>query len=196
MKEGTGPHFPKPLKDVADLAGLHADVDVDVALGYVFEAITLTRTLLDGKVPLIGFCGAPWTLMAYMIEGGGSKTFSKGTRRLRPRPALTLWTARTDLGRRPRPLTSLAPRGRRIQPKSGCTSTRPRATGCCKSSPPSRCGTWSARSALERSCCRCSTRGRASSRHTSFWSLLSRVSAPLHARSAVAWPTPGLPMSR
>ena len=72
MKEGTGPHFPKPLRDVADLATLNADVDVDKALGYVFEAITLTRTLLDGKVPLIGFCGAPWTLMAYMIEGGGS----------------------------------------------------------------------------------------------------------------------------
>ena len=47
------------------------------ALKYVFDAITLTRHKLEGKVPLIGFTGAPWTLMAYMIEGGGSKTQSK-----------------------------------------------------------------------------------------------------------------------
>ena len=46
-------------------------------LKYVFDAITLTRHKLEGKVPLIGFTGAPWTLMAYMIEGGGSKTQSK-----------------------------------------------------------------------------------------------------------------------
>merc|ERR1719431_2006778 len=44
---------------------------------YVYDAITLTRHKLEGKVPLIGFTGAPWTLMAYMIEGGGSKTQSK-----------------------------------------------------------------------------------------------------------------------
>lgn len=50
------------------------EVDVEKELKYVFDAITLTRTQLDGEVPLIGFCGAPWTLFAYMIEGGGSKT--------------------------------------------------------------------------------------------------------------------------
>ena len=44
-------------------------------LDYVYKAITMTRKKLDGRVPLIGFCGAPWTLMAYMIEGGGSKMF-------------------------------------------------------------------------------------------------------------------------
>ena len=75
MLEGKGPHFPDPLRVPADVARLKEKVDVyDAPLKYVFEAITLTRHKLDGHVPLIGFCGAPWTLMAYMIEGGGSKT--------------------------------------------------------------------------------------------------------------------------
>jgi uroporphyrinogen decarboxylase len=47
------------------------------ALGYVFDAVRLIRRELGGRVPLIGFAGAPWTLMAYMVEGGGSKGFSK-----------------------------------------------------------------------------------------------------------------------
>lgn len=50
---------------------------VEEALGYVFEAVTLIRHRLDGQCPLIGFTGAPWTLMTYMIEGGGSTTQSK-----------------------------------------------------------------------------------------------------------------------
>ncbi|KZV94021.1 uroporphyrinogen decarboxylase [Exidia glandulosa HHB12029] len=74
MLPAKGPHFPEPLVTPADVAKLKTEVDVNKELGYVFEAITLTRTLLDGQVPLIGFTGAPWTLFAYMIEGGGSKT--------------------------------------------------------------------------------------------------------------------------
>lgn len=77
MLEKAGPHFPRPLASPDDLAQLD---EPSVALGrlqYVFDAITLTRERLAGRVPLIGFSGAPWTLMAYMIEGGGSKMFAK-----------------------------------------------------------------------------------------------------------------------
>ncbi|KAI9592746.1 uroporphyrinogen decarboxylase-like protein [Syncephalis fuscata] len=77
MVPGKGPHFPEPLQTPDDLARLTENVDVIAELGYALDAITLTRKQLDGRVPLFGFCGAPWTLMAYMIEGGGSKTFSK-----------------------------------------------------------------------------------------------------------------------
>lgn len=69
-----GPSFPDPLVTPADIEKLRKDVDVNKELGYVFEAITMTRKGLNGACPLIGFCGAPWTLFAYMVEGGGSKT--------------------------------------------------------------------------------------------------------------------------
>ncbi|KIP10633.1 hypothetical protein PHLGIDRAFT_18220 [Phlebiopsis gigantea 11061_1 CR5-6] len=71
------PSFPDPLNTPDDIAKLRSEVDVNKELGYVFEAITMTRKALDGEVPLIGFCGAPWTLFAYMVEGGGSKTLQK-----------------------------------------------------------------------------------------------------------------------
>jgi len=72
-----GPQFPEPLDTPEDIKKLRAVVDVDKELGYVFKALTQTRIALNGEVPLIGFCGAPWTLFGYMIEGGGSKTFQK-----------------------------------------------------------------------------------------------------------------------
>merc|ERR1711944_181296 len=50
--------------------------DAVLKLQYVYDAINLTRHQLQGRVPLLGFTGAPWTLMSYMIEGGGSKTMS------------------------------------------------------------------------------------------------------------------------
>lgn len=77
MEPSKGPVLPEPLVDPSHLSRLRTDVNVDKELGYLFEAITLTRQGLKGRVPLIGFCGAPWTLMAYMCEGGGSKTFEK-----------------------------------------------------------------------------------------------------------------------
>lgn len=78
MVDGKGPHFPTPLKSPDD--GQYQDImkkDVDVAaeLDYVYQAITMTRHKLKGRVPLFGFCGAPWTLLCYMVEGGGSKLF-------------------------------------------------------------------------------------------------------------------------
>ncbi len=76
MVPGKGPHFPDPLDTPEEMRRL-TEPDLDKALGHVYEALTLTRRRLEGRVPLIGFCGAPWTLMAYMIEGGGSKSFSR-----------------------------------------------------------------------------------------------------------------------
>jgi uroporphyrinogen decarboxylase len=76
MIPGQGPYFPEPLRTVEELRRLRRPVIAE-ALHYVLEALTMTRKALGGKVPLIGFCGAPWTLMAYMVEGGGSKTFSQ-----------------------------------------------------------------------------------------------------------------------
>jgi len=76
MVPGKGPHFPTPLT-VDSIGQLDLEADVSKKLKYVYDAITLTRKGLEGKVPLIGFCGAPWTLLAYMVEGGGSKTYSK-----------------------------------------------------------------------------------------------------------------------
>jgi hypothetical protein len=75
MVEKKGPSFPEPLRHPSDMSRLRKEVDVKKELGYVFDAIKMTRKKLDGRVPLLGFVGAPWTLMSYMIEGGGSKTF-------------------------------------------------------------------------------------------------------------------------
>ncbi len=76
MVKGKGPHFPEPLRGPDDLGRL-LQPNVPEALDYVMEAIKRVYKELQGRIPLIGFCGAPWTLMAYMIEGGGSKTFSR-----------------------------------------------------------------------------------------------------------------------
>lgn len=77
MKDVGGPYFPAPLLTPADIALLKTPADALPQLQYVYEALTLTRRTLEGSIPLIGFCGSPWTLMAYMTEGHGTKMFSK-----------------------------------------------------------------------------------------------------------------------
>lgn len=70
MIANEGPCFPEPLKTPEDInTRLDRTKKARSELSYVYDAITLTRRSLDGKCPLIGFTGAPWTLMSYMIEG-------------------------------------------------------------------------------------------------------------------------------
>ena len=74
--EDKGPEFPSPIRSAADVDKLHV-CDPETELRYVMDALRLIRKELAGKVPLIGFCGAPWTLAAYMIEGKTSRSFEK-----------------------------------------------------------------------------------------------------------------------
>lgn len=85
VDEGVGPRFHEPLRSAADLARLR-DVGPEEGIGYTLEAIRLARRALDGRVPVIGFAGAPWTLASYMIEGAGTKTFQIAKRFLAQEP--------------------------------------------------------------------------------------------------------------
>ncbi len=76
MIESKGPVLPEPILNAADLARIRVP-NVDETLGYVFNAVKLIKQELNDRVPLIGFAGAPWTLLCYMVEGKGSKTFDK-----------------------------------------------------------------------------------------------------------------------
>lgn len=76
LEENKGPVLPKTIITKADVEALIID-SVAESLSYVMEAISLTKKELNGRVPLIGFAGAPWTIFCYMIEGKGSKTWEK-----------------------------------------------------------------------------------------------------------------------
>lgn len=76
MKPGFGPYLPEPIRNRADLEQVVLP-DVDLELGYVMEAIKMTKEKLEDEIPLIGFAGSPWTLLCYCVEGQGSKTFDK-----------------------------------------------------------------------------------------------------------------------
>ncbi|EFX01575.1 uroporphyrinogen decarboxylase [Grosmannia clavigera kw1407] len=84
MIDKKGPHFPAPLADPDDpqVAPLLAKPVAAAAdeLEYVYAAVRRTREKLHGRVPLIGFCGAPWTLFCYMVEGGGTRLFAHSKR--------------------------------------------------------------------------------------------------------------------
>ncbi len=86
VDDGVGPRFDSPLRSPSDLALLH-DVEPEEELRYTLDAIRLVRRELDGRVPVIGFAGAPWTLAAYMIEGGGSPNFQHAKRAMLSDPA-------------------------------------------------------------------------------------------------------------
>jgi uroporphyrinogen decarboxylase len=85
--EGEGPRFERPLRSEADIRRLAAP-DPEQALGYVSAAVRVIRKALDGRVPLIGFAGSPWTLATYMVEGGASKEYAHVKGMLYDRPDL------------------------------------------------------------------------------------------------------------
>lgn len=76
LEEGNGPLLPKTVQSKKDIDALNIEC-VEQKLKYVFDALAMTKKELNGKVPLIGFAGAPWTIFCYMIEGKGSKTWDK-----------------------------------------------------------------------------------------------------------------------
>ncbi|MGN7721571.1 uroporphyrinogen decarboxylase [Chitinophaga sp. 22620] len=76
LVEKLGPLLPQPVKSAADLDRIVIP-DVNDRLHYVMDALKLTKQTLAGRVPLIGFAGAPWTLLCYMVQGKGSKTFDE-----------------------------------------------------------------------------------------------------------------------
>jgi uroporphyrinogen decarboxylase len=86
MIEAKGPWFENTIKTKADVDKLRIAEAGD--LDYVIKALQLTKKELNDRVPLIGFAGAPWTIFAYMIEGSGSKTFSKAKQFLYTQPEL------------------------------------------------------------------------------------------------------------
>src|SRR5690606_28032751 len=85
MVEKKGPYFPSTINSEDDLKKLIL-ADPEEKLAYVLDAIKITKRELAGRVPLIGFAGAPWTIFCYMIEGSGSKTFSKARKMLYTQP--------------------------------------------------------------------------------------------------------------
>ncbi len=74
FQEGEGPVFARPLRSAADISAL-SQPDPETELRFVMDAVRLIRREIDGRVPLIGFAGSPWTLACYMIEGRGSRDF-------------------------------------------------------------------------------------------------------------------------
>ncbi|MDP1978645.1 uroporphyrinogen decarboxylase [Undibacterium sp.] len=94
FEEGEGPKFERPLKDEKDVMALK--VPEAGSLQYVFDAVTQIRTALDGRVPLIGFSGSPWTLACYMVEGQGSRDFHTVKGMMYKRPDLMHHILRTN----------------------------------------------------------------------------------------------------
>jgi uroporphyrinogen decarboxylase len=88
MIEKRGPWFEHTIRNEEDAKRVESNIDVSDRLSYVLEAIEITKKQLNGRVPLIGFAGAPWTIFCYMVEGHGSKTFSEARKILYTNPTL------------------------------------------------------------------------------------------------------------
>lgn len=76
MKPDFGPYIPNPIRDQKGIDNLIAP-DVNESLDYVFQAIKASKEKLNNEIPLIGFAGSPWTILCYMVQGQGSKTFDE-----------------------------------------------------------------------------------------------------------------------
>ncbi|MFL5808215.1 MAG: uroporphyrinogen decarboxylase [Flavisolibacter sp.] len=87
MEEGRGPLLPKTIQTAKDIDAL-ITTGAGESLDYVMKALSLTKKELNGRVPLIGFAGAPWTILCYMIEGKGSKTWDKAKQFAYTQPGL------------------------------------------------------------------------------------------------------------
>jgi uroporphyrinogen decarboxylase len=87
MEEGKGPSLPKVVKTQKDVDSLITK-NAEDNLKYVYDALSLTKSELNGRVPLIGFAGAPWTILCYMVEGKGSKTWDKAKQFIYAQPEL------------------------------------------------------------------------------------------------------------
>ena len=85
--EGEGPKFERPVRTQADIDKLFVP-DPNQELQYVMNAVSTIKQGLDGRVPLIGFSGSPWTLACYMVEGSGSKNFARIKKMMYDTPAL------------------------------------------------------------------------------------------------------------
>lgn len=87
FEAGEGPRFDKPVRTVADVKRIGVP-DPEGELKYVMDAVRVIRRELNGRVPLIGFSGSPWTLATYMVEGSGTKEFAKIKGMMYDQPAL------------------------------------------------------------------------------------------------------------
>ena len=76
MKPGVGPYLPNPIRTPKDVEATIVP-DINESLGYVMDAIKMTKEMLNDEVPLIGFAGSPWTVFCYCVQGQGSKSFDK-----------------------------------------------------------------------------------------------------------------------
>lgn len=97
MKPGIGPWLPNPIRTAKDVEQVIVP-DINEELGYVMDAIDMTKERLNNRVPLIGFAGSPWTIMCYAVQGQGSKSFdmAKGFCFSQPKAAHELLQKITD----------------------------------------------------------------------------------------------------